>query len=83
MSNISLKKLISRRNIDISLLLKAQAELKLAYNDIGDNSAIINNSLSLNMQVSTLKKMMIPLYAVYILGTLYRSMLKMGTILQL
>ena|ERR1043165_3803761 len=46
MSNISLKKLIPRRNIDISLLLKAQAELKLAYNDIGDNSAIINNSLS-------------------------------------
>ena len=46
MSNISLKKLIPQRNIDISLLLKAQAELKLAYNDIGDNSAIINNSLS-------------------------------------
>ena len=30
----------------MSLLLNAQAELKLAYEDFGDNSAIINNTLS-------------------------------------
>jgi hypothetical protein len=45
-SNISLKKRILLRNVEITLLLKAQEELKLAYEDFGDNSAIVDNGLS-------------------------------------
>ncbi len=45
-SNILLKKCILWKNIKPSLLLNAQAELKLAYKDFGDNFTIINNTLS-------------------------------------
>ena len=45
-SNILLKKHVLRRNVATPLLLNGQAELKLAYEDFGDNSPIINNTLS-------------------------------------
>ena len=45
-SNISLKKRVIRRNIETSLLLNIQVELKLAYEDFGDNSAILNSTVS-------------------------------------
>jgi hypothetical protein len=41
-SSILLKKPVIRRNIDISLLLNIHAELKLAYEDFGDNSVLLN-----------------------------------------
>src|SRR5215469_16480713 len=41
-SNILLKKPSLRRNIDTSLLLNIHAELKLAYEDFGDNSVLLN-----------------------------------------
>ena len=40
-SNISLKKRILRRDIERSILLNIQAELKQAYEDIGNNSVIL------------------------------------------
>ena len=47
MFNISLKKNIPRRNVKMSLLLKAQAELRFAYEDIREDYTIItNDSLS-------------------------------------
>ena len=45
-SNILLKKCILRKNIETSLLLNIQAELKLAYQDLGDNSAIFNSAMT-------------------------------------
>jgi len=45
-SNILLKKCILQKNIETSLLLNIQAELKLAYQDLGDNSAIFNSAMT-------------------------------------
>ncbi|CAB4492881.1 unnamed protein product [Rhizophagus irregularis] len=41
-SNILLKKRIFRRNVVISPLLNIYAELKLAYEDLGDDSVILD-----------------------------------------
>ncbi|CAB4485675.1 unnamed protein product [Rhizophagus irregularis] len=45
-SHISLKRRVLQRNIDASLLLNIQVELNLAYEDFGDNSAIIGGTPS-------------------------------------
>ena len=45
-SNILLKKRVLRRNIETSLLLNIQAELKLAYEDLGDNFAVVDMTMS-------------------------------------
>lgn len=45
-SSVSLKNRISRRNVEASLLSNFQAELALAYEDLGDYSAILNNTPS-------------------------------------
>lgn len=83
-SNILLKKHILRKNIETSLLLNIQAELKLAYQDLGDNSAIFNSAMSFFGYASFLlkKKTVILFYAVYILGMLYQSISKMEKILR-
>src|SRR5438874_4011291 len=41
-SNILLKKRVLRRNIETSLLLNMQSELKLAYEDFGDISVMLD-----------------------------------------
>ncbi|CAB4443413.1 unnamed protein product [Rhizophagus irregularis] len=42
-SNILLKKRVLRRNVEMPLLVNINEELKLAYEDFGDNSAIPNS----------------------------------------
>jgi hypothetical protein len=45
-SNILLKKRVLQRNVETSLSLSIQAELKQAYEDLGDNSAILDSTPS-------------------------------------
>jgi len=45
-SNILLKKRVVQRDVEASLLLNIQEELKLAYEDLGDNSVILNSMSS-------------------------------------
>src|SRR3954466_10439806 len=45
-SNILLKKRVPQRNVEPSLLVNIREDLKLAYEDIGDSSVILNNTPS-------------------------------------
>ena len=50
--NISLRKHVLRRNVEASLLSNFQAEIALAYEDLGDYSATLKSSLSFFENVS-------------------------------
>ncbi|UZO06645.1 uncharacterized protein OCT59_026958 [Rhizophagus irregularis] len=84
-SNILLKKWVLRRNVEMPLLVNINEELKLAYEDFRDNSAI-PNSMPLFFEYASfifenerdntiLRRLRI--------GMLYQSISKMEAILQL